>query len=128
MSGETWLKEFFFQQPEEVVNNFNLMLNHAKIKWNGLKKENLLKHNVCLKKNSLYDGESCFLVINHNSCAFCLSFFENECKGCPIFDKLGEKCNEQRDSPYSVFLLTSNVEPMLKTLEEIASHSDVSVV
>ncbi len=94
-------------------------------KWVGMKKENLEKHNCEMDHNGdITDGKYIFLV-NSDSCMLCkvyrnmnADFAENRCLDCPLFIS-GNGCEQKGDTPWKDYLVTNNVEPLIRALEEI---------
>lgn len=140
MSFETWKREFYPKDADEVNDNYVDAVEHSLKKWVGLRRENLKRHNMTyaihrwgnLKRDMDYvgirgrhsDKSERDLNVNGDSCALCLLYegLDGDCRACPIQKLLGKRCDEARwgeesHSPYRVFRDTGNPEPMITVLE-----------
>lgn len=139
MSLETWKKEFYPINAEEITDPLQAIL-HGIRKWRGLRQEHRAAHKLDLK---LYDGwvhpalldhlEFEDFEINADTCALCHNFYQHNssdnshCKTCPLALYLGHACDGvkftqdkegEEASPYSYFWDTGDPEPMIAALEE----------
>ena len=129
MSLDTWKAEFYPVGADEVGKEE--ALNHSIRKWEGLTYANLSKHGV-IKKNKLIassieglTGEinAPLLIVDGVSCALCCQY--PTCYGCPLFISLGEMtCDEERSSPYNIWLSTGDAEPMIEALKTARGDND----
>ena len=105
MSLQTWKKEFY--SPISKTNKGN-SLQHSLIKWIGLRKENLAKHEVEYNPDFgdiTYKGS--VLRIDSSSCALCKNY--DTCDKCPLND-----CQNE----YGAFVKSSNPEPMIAFIQK----------
>ena len=109
MSLQSWKKEFY--SPISKTNKKN-SLQHSLIKWIGLRKENLAKHEVEYNPDFVdITYKESALHIGDNSCALCRNYVS--CDKCPLYNCFSE---------YEHFVIHSNPEPMIaliqRTIEE----------
>lgn len=128
MSIRTWKAEFYpndayaFREGTGVAAD---IIRHSLRKWQGLRKEALAKHGV--EYNGYYvsaSGERSALDIDSDTCSLCVAYFDSDedgvgCDQCPLYQHLGERCDYNAFSPYSIACRTHDVEPMIAALEAI---------
>lgn len=156
MSIQTWIEEFYPITAETFISSFKFrsdinsrmkelydieLLKHALLKWEGLRKDNLKKHNVYKSYNSIKDIHSDInqikelnekLITNQEisissvTCTLCIEYDHNiYCGTCPIRYKTNQCStgnidiftNETRYA-YGEFLHNDDPEPMIKILKE----------
>ena len=138
MSLKTWMDEFYPMQAESVA--FNplkatkqddlKMLQHARLKWTGLKPENLKKHG-CYKnypKSIVDDDDNHSFSIAWDTCALCITYMHENpsivmgerCEGCPLKVVRGMPCDIGTTSynPYKMFVDLGDPEPMLDLIDQ----------
>jgi hypothetical protein len=126
MSLESWKAEFYpvsAKKPRSDVAR----LRHSIRKWVGLRKANLKKHE-CHKDevdDSLWYTDKGPFSVDTTSCALCEKYFDHaheddgQCRGCPLKNTLGSRCDDLKNGqemPYTVWLDSSNPEPMIIAL------------
>lgn len=119
MSLETWAAEFMPVQANEIKDKSDLeCLYHARLKWLGLTKDNLDKHEVRREKRRLMDAEGTpWVLISGYSCSLCLKYsvyegFMPNCSRCPL-----KRCAVE----YATWLGCGDPQPMIKLLEKAIS-------
>lgn len=122
MSLETWKQEFYPINAREVSKDD--AIQHSLTKWRGLRPEALARHGVVMKGKSVAEAGNeerslDAIFIDAHTCALCHHYegAYGECLECPLFNHLGERCDEYEASPYKRFSLYNNPEPMIKALE-----------
>lgn len=137
MSLETWKQEFYPVSAEEAVVDAITAVDHSIKKWEGLRPNTLANHQICTSASnrrigeftSLHDIDSHF-IIAAETCALCV-LNEYRCDGkyygcdmCPIVEVTGRPCDgsfyddddEEDVSPWNIWLLTADPEPMIALL------------
>lgn len=138
MSLETWKEEFYPIPANENMEDMEALLN-AKRKWEGMRKENLEKHECNVKTGRInYNAE--FFCIGAGSCALCLKYspeYEETlnkyvCDQCPIYlsrdeiscDNLSQEeidlqkySDNEIHSPWHEFTNNNNPELMLQAID-----------
>lgn len=102
MSFATWKKEFYPVKPSKRMTTIQA-IEHSIQKWEGLRKENLDKHDVRLDysmRNVVGEGRE-HLDIDTKSCALCVKFMREDtyddkgiyigepCQNCPLYISRG---------------------------------------
>lgn len=121
MSTKSWKEEFYPVPAHQVLGEDAVA--HSLQKWEGLRKENLDKHECYTMRDSVLDKNFVhnmeWVSIGSTSCALCehhLSAVTN-CRTCPLaIARRGERC-DMGDSPYGEFLYGKNPEPMIGWLK-----------
>ena len=117
MSLKTWIKEFYPVRAEKVSKQD--ALDHSIKKWEGLKKKNLLKHQLSSGPDNhayITDRAGGSSFIDSDTCALCHHYlgegYDYPCEKCPIVKVNKRSCN----SEYDYFCGTGNPVPMLRLL------------
>lgn len=116
MSLKTWMKEFY-KVPSNRVKSDIEALDHSILKWEGLREENLEKHNLVHIANSPFItelGTDDSFMVDSRSCALCHLYLLSECEGCPLYISLS---NAMCNNVYRGFFIHGNVLPMQDALE-----------
>lgn len=140
MSLETWKAEFYPIPADKVKKKDTL--EHSLRKWEGLRKENLEKHEMKLSGARLtgQDGLG-YLLIASESCALCVVAGKEAlgemrppcacasyCGKCPLYKLDKTSCDFGEGNPYKVFSIEGNPEPMIslitRAIEEKAKVSE----
>ena len=116
MSLQSWKKEFYPTEASDIDNTLDA-IEHSITKWKGLLPENLSKHGLEVDDGSIWDSNKGYMVISAGTCALCQLFIERDCPDCPLKNYLGKRCDEGDDSPYIIFSLSNNPQPMIEALE-----------
>lgn len=121
MSLKTWKKEFYPKAPTKKMT-VREALEHSIRKWEGLRPENLERHEVLRSKYYWLADEANMdtFDINADSCALCKKFYlmDYECTDCPLYQQLGKRCDANDRSPYVIWRTKGNPEPMIKALKK----------
>jgi len=136
MTVKTWIDEFYPKPVEDTTPDD--AVQHSLTKWQGLKPENLKKHNVRvstfadvvgINDDDQMDG----LSINGTTCSLCHHFLSHKdehldrCEPCPLSIVRGKTpCDNERDdediAPWYAFRDNTNglntPEPMIHWLEK----------
>lgn len=136
MSFQTWIKEFYPIDAEEIANQNEVtdeeLILHSLKKWKGALPENTEKHNVTYK-NHMIESQSVedqfygAIVFATGTCSLCQKYDGESCgtsyrsksDDCPIIRMRGIPCDrlyEKTENAYSDS--ESNPKPMIKLLEE----------
>jgi hypothetical protein len=125
MSLETWKIEFYPVEAQDVP--VKQALDHSIRKWEGLRRENLVRHE-CHARGGVFcspyvaSGDDDKLEIDADTCALCTHHYtERNCPSCPLsLVRGGVRCDRVMDDeaphPYAAFLDLKDPEPMLKWL------------
>lgn len=118
MSIKTWKEEFYLVDARDVPKEEALA--HSIKKWRGLTPENLAKHDLRRLGSYLHDdyGACAYFGIDTSSCALCTHYYSpGECYGCPLYQHLGARCDNDLDSPYGIFVGDGDPKPMIVALK-----------
>lgn len=122
MSLQSWKKEFYPIDAKDVRKKD--AVEHSIKKWEGLRRENLERHDLVLKYGWIVVdicSEERF-AINGETCALCVHYFEGGCYYCPLKIVNGHvpcfKQNESDINIYSEFTDHSDPEPMIEMLKK----------
>ncbi|MHB8346010.1 MAG: hypothetical protein ACYDHM_02305 [Acidiferrobacterales bacterium] len=127
MSKETWLQEYYpiaADSPEATASPV-AAVKHSIRKWHGLRSSALRHHKIKVVAGGLYGLRAVpsratpFLRITSTSCALC-ALYKLNCWRCPLYAVRYRTCdiaNEAGPSPYVMFLLSGDPEPMIHWLE-----------
>lgn len=149
MSLQTWKEEFYPISAQELVDKPNVtdaeIIQHSLTKWAGLRKDNLDRHGVSLKKWADSQCEYLYLStpidhfhIDSLSCALCEKFVDpeegehneygeelHECRNCPLYQHLGNSsCDATNRSPFGIFQNTEDPEPMIDALTQTLKNME----
>lgn len=124
MSLETWKAQYYPVDAADVPPAEAVA--HSLRKWEGLRKENLNKHQ-CFINGDLgvidLDTEE-VLHIDTGSCALCAHYeYPRRCPNCPLFNVLGGVRCDGANQPYQWFSAvmirrnTPDPEPMISALK-----------
>lgn len=109
MSTTSWKEEFYPVPAKDVP--VEKATAHSLQKWNGLRKENLGRHDLTAPP----------IAVDSGTCALCL---HHECSACPLaLSRDGTPCAEYdalRDpaySPWEAWVGDGDPEPMIEALE-----------
>jgi len=99
-SLDTWKAEFYPIEAKDVSEEDAGA--HAALKWSGLTKENLDKHNIHIDEyHCIVDSKGSFLEVGSHSCVWCIINARDEdnrthCNGCPgkLFGDYGSCLSE----------------------------------
>ncbi len=121
MSIESWNSEFY-PVPADQVSKEDA-LDHSSLKWEGLRPENLERHEVSLLDDRIVDADSSGIRIDSSSCALCFHFDSEEyCPGCPIYESRGRRCDWRLRGevlhPWGYFSKFNNPLPMIEALRK----------
>ncbi len=122
----SWEKEFYPFTAEEACYTELQAVDHSILKWKGLTKENLEKHDLVKEHDGLrIIGHNPYfdLRISAKTCALCLRYNNDGCcDGCPLAEVRGDiNCSESIDgenSPFDHWVGTGNPQPMIEWLEK----------
>lgn len=127
MSLKTWKQEFYSISATQAAKFSDLRaVEHSLLKWTGLKKSNLKKHNMEKSVGRLrIEDEQEELKIDSSSCALCQKYLEryDSCVGCPLYESRGgvrcdaEKGNEETN-PYEYWTYYGNPYRMINALRK----------
>lgn len=122
MSLKTWKAEFYSEPTEEMTKK--AAIEHSIKKWIGLRPENLAKHECYFDKSCDWvvrdDNTTDFLLIDSGTCALCVKYLSDgdlPCLKCPLYKSLGYRCDGGITSPFVVWLLVQDPEPMIEALQ-----------
>lgn len=115
MSKESWLAEFYPESAEEP-KTAKAATEHALRKWNGLLRENLIRHECAMNERNSRVCENGYevLIVDGATCALCAWLGHTTCVGCPISECTGDECNTE----FMTFRKTGNPKPMIELLEK----------
>ena len=121
MSLKTWKEKHYNIRATQVLPED--AVEHGLRKWEGLDAKTLKEHGLELDYIYLIDinsGDT--LPITGSTCSLCRIYIdyagENRCSKCPLFEILGEPCDDNPTSPYSIFLATQDPQPMIEALKQ----------
>jgi len=120
MTIQTWEAEFYPVEAVERSTNPIEATKHSLRKWEGLREENLKKHNVHIYINRVCEGDAevIGIGIGADSCALCL-YSRYVCELCPIFKFKGGPCDTYEDSEFHQWLRKGDPEPMISLLKSV---------
>lgn len=117
MSLKTWEAEFYKVGAQSVIKAD--ALDHSILKWTGLLKKNLNKHEVRINGADVVGANDAYgLTIGEASCALCAHYWDWECPDCPLRAVLGARCDNNSSSPYTWWCHTYDARPMLRALRK----------
>ena len=117
MSLQEWKKRYYPVPAEEVAKtgDVDAMLQHALLKWSGLKPNILKKYKLGKGTKTLSDANDQYFVTGGDTCALCLYF--NICsKKCPLYD-----CQLEG---WFLWILDSNPTLMLQRIKKAIKERD----
>ena len=116
LEQEAWRAELYPIDAQDVTKEY--AVEHSLQKWRGLRRSNLEKHGFV---DTLDDGsEKLPLLVDSSTCALCEHHIKKGCPTCPITLATGHTCDQDvygKSSPWQVWNLARNPEPMIKALE-----------
>jgi hypothetical protein len=132
MTLKTWKLEFYPKPANRVAKRDALA--HSLRKWEGLREENLERHEV-FRRGSYVWSEGVELRIDGNSCALCEHFLRVKevmrmCSSCPLARaRGGVSCDNLRDghermSPWAAWANRKDPEPMIAALQKAVQEAD----
>ena len=136
MTVKTWIDEFYPKPATDTTPGE--ALQHSLTKWQGLKPENLKRHNVRVSAFADVvgidlDDQMDNLSVDGTTCALCHHFLSHKdehldrCEPCPLSIVRGKTpCDNERDdeefAPWYAFRIDeerpNNPEPMIYWLEK----------
>lgn len=128
MSLQSWREEFYPTQATIATSNKEKSIKHSILKWAGLSRKNLEKHDLMKNGKSIFERSCQYSFdVDDSSCALCLKYVkyryatidESVCSKCPLYKYLGESCDAGAKSPYKKWVNTGNNLPMLKALKAL---------
>ena len=134
MSLDSWKAEFY-PTPAKECDRANAAA-HSLRKWQGLRKENLARHQLKASGSALFAADvtdfmnaRAEMYVDGCSCALCECYHDNNstsyetaCENCPLTKVLGHKCDDRESaeiSPYFKFVSEEDPEPMIAALEQV---------
>lgn len=123
MSLKSWKDEYYPVPASEAEDP----LEHSILKWTGLLKKNIKKHELTQSRNGgclyediteLYEKYSNCFNIDASTCALCVRYLPDDlhsCPKCPLNKYLGGRCD--MDGPYIDFIYRHDARPMLRALK-----------
>lgn len=123
MSIKTWKKEFYPITAKQAAKmSLVKAVEHSIQKWTGLQGGNLKKHGLHSDHHTkwILDDNDNF-CIDEITCALCMKFVaqSGNCKGCPLFESLGHRCDDSsKNPPYQQWTYNNNPAPMIKALRK----------
>ncbi len=135
MSLKSWKEEFYpiRASSAEAIDTEEAALRHTELKWTGLLKENLEKHNLkwdyeaevfanISDEDEYYEDDDydvdCFTVGDIN-CALCQrhpGIFQ--CSACSLCQEAKNCCSGGKGSELNEFMEYGNASPMLKLIRK----------
>ena len=135
----SWKDEFYRVDSDDVEEKDALA--HSLKKWQGLQKENLERHDCCIRDgdviekdagdNDDYDYYPESLCIDYLSCALCGYYMKSadsndaDCLECPIFNLNPSCCHSsipgEKDTPWDAWSVNEDPLPMIQLLEKAIS-------
>ena len=120
MSLQTWAAEFYPEPAEAAAKRGEAAaVEHSLRKWEGLKAENLDRHDVGAGSRAIYDGRTDQgLSLGGENCALCELRLEESCRICPLYKARDcFACDRRRPdegfSPWRSWTDNRNPEPMI---------------
>lgn len=127
MSLQTWKSEFYPHDASAFASEGDELeaINHSLKKWEGLRPENLAKHNVEVARHFMLDfwrveGQDGLLGIDASSCSLCVHHDER-CEECALFKVHDRSCyadNNTYTSPWHLWSADQDPEPMINLIKE----------
>lgn len=111
---DAWRAEFYPVRADEVTKEY--AVEHSLQKWRGLRRSNLERHGFV----DTGDDGKLPLSVDSSTCALCEHHLKKGCPTCPITLATGDRCDKivyGKISPWRVWTLAHNPEPMIKALE-----------
>lgn len=139
MSLQTWEEEFYTSMLDAKEWTDKQCFEHTLTKYQGLKKENLAKHDVTLSRAHVGSGyvNSEKFFVGTSNCALCQKYYDREqeddddprtpCKKCPL-DKAAYGCFNDSDGTHKSFNLwdimyvKNDPKPMIKQMKEMIAE------
>ena len=122
MTLESWKEEFYPQYPIESMTKMQA-IKHSIIKWTGLRKENLSRHDLQVDNEGDIKYKGDYFFIDGGSCALCVKYFSKihpSCENCPLYKLLGNSCDAPTvSSPFNIWQDREDPEPMIAALQKL---------
>lgn len=129
MSLQTWMLEFYPETAEEAAKRGDAAaVEHSLRKWEGLKFENLERHDVGAGSRAIYDGSTGQgFDLGGDNCALCVLHEEQYCCTCPLYKARGGFACDTRDpdedgAPWFFWTEDHDPEPMIFWLTKAKEH------
>jgi hypothetical protein len=127
MSIESWKQEYY--TDPSLCTNDRERAEHTKLKYIGVRKENLARHGLVQKYAGLYSDKREF-GFSGLSCSFCRTYTNKSgCNSCPLY-KEDQWCEINADGEdlhelvaYDHFV-KGDPEPMITLMDTILSKCD----
>jgi hypothetical protein len=124
MSLRSW-KEQFYCVPAIDVSSEDALAHSAR-KWEGLRKENLDRHQVMRSGSLIVSSVECdgAVRVDESSCALCVHYIAAGCGACPLFAVRNARCDRGNEggcsvsSPYASWVWENDPEPMIKLIAD----------
>jgi len=128
MSLQSWKDEFYPTTADEAT--MDNAIDHCILKWEGLRKENLDKHEIDKRTYGSIGDNTFTMQIDGSTCALCKVYMDedsDDCGDCPLFLARGEiACDSETDNeydneespPYQQWSRHTNPEPMIFWLKK----------
>ena len=126
MSFKEWKMKFYPKSAFQIVDEGATeeeLLEHALLKWKGLREEERRAYGLIVRGMVLYEDNDPFTSfgIDGHSCSLCEAY-ASSCFRCPIGQFLPPRQPEEACSAeYKQFLHTADPEPMISLLEKVLS-------
>ncbi len=118
MSLKSWKREFYGSEASKAARRGPVAaVRHSIRKWLGLREPALTRHGVEVRGNRVWEPLD-YLLIDCDTCALCCRFLGGECPECPLCQTLAGQCDQDRNSPYRVWINTGDPEPMIAALRK----------
>lgn len=131
MTLKTWMEEFY--QVGACTADKEYAIEHSLRKWEGLRPENLAKHDCRVISFVVHDQADSRFNIASDSCALCVHYCletdeGTDCESCPLsIARGGHACDVAREdeecSPWSAMIQGQYPEPMIVWLQKTKDAS-----
>lgn len=122
-----WRKEYYPVDTFLLDDNSTdkELLEHALLKWTGLKDEVLKEYNLYINEwDNIEDDNGESFSISADTCSLCMKYVDDDCIGCPLY-KNGKGCideayegDRKRLNPWVSWCVNKNPDPMIEALKE----------
>lgn len=122
-----WRKEYYPVRVFLLDDNATdkELLEHALLKWTGLKDEVLDEYNLYINEwDNIQDDNGEYFSISADTCSLCKKYIDDDCIGCPLY-KNGKGCideayegDRKRLNPWEIWCVDKNPNPMIEALKE----------
>ena len=126
-----WCEEFYPVEAQAATESDSEALRHSLLKWQGLRPENLAKHDLMAGHFGAIQDLTSFdpplLYVDGSSCALCQRY-PRDCSRCPLTKANdGTPCTGSKGllqlSPWRHFLLHKDPEPMIALIERAIAQA-----